>query len=330
MPELRSDGHGSGNGAAAVDAPRIVIAPAGDDRFIEAVESGGGVPLSPDEAARADGVIWTDPHQPAALGELLGSTDASWVQLPFAGIERFFGAGVMDPQRTWTCAKGIYGAACAEHALMLMLAASRRLHEHVGATSWRPGGGGAGAPEQRLAGATVLIVGTGGIARALVPLLSTLSCRIVAVNRSGAPLDGAHLTEKVGGLPRLLTEADYVVLAAALTPETDRLFDAAMLEYMRPSAWLINVARGGLVDTDSLVRALERGELGGAALDVTDPEPLPEGHPLWTAPNAIITPHVANTWAMALPELAALVSRNIRAFASGRPLEGRVDVEAGY
>jgi phosphoglycerate dehydrogenase-like enzyme len=125
-------------------------------------------------------------------------------------------------------------------------------------------------------------------------------------------------------------DADYVVLAAALTPQTHHLFDAAMLEYMRPSAWLINVARGGLIDTDALVRALTRDELGGVGLDVTDPEPLPDDHPLWSLPNAMITPHVANTWAMALPELAALVTRNVEAFASDLPLEGRVDVQAGY
>ncbi len=99
---------------------------------------------------------------------------------------------------------------------------------------------------------------------------------------------------------------------------------------MRGHAWLVNVARGGLVDTDALVRALQDEAIGGAALDVTEPEPLPPGHPLWDLPNALITPHVANTWSMAVPELAAMVGRNVARFAAGEPLEGVVDPALGY
>src|SRR5439155_21135749 len=96
-------------------------------------------------------------------------------------------------------------------------------------------------------------------------------------------------------------EADWIVLAAALTPDTERLFDSAMIARMRPGAWLVNVGRGGLVDTDALVEALREGAIGGCALDVTDPEPLPDDHPLWDLDNAVVTSHAANTWAMALP-----------------------------
>ncbi|MGH2754375.1 MAG: NAD(P)-dependent oxidoreductase, partial [Actinomycetota bacterium] len=120
------------------------------------------------------------------------------------------------------------------------------------------------------------------------------------------------------------------VLAAALTDATRGLFDSLMLEYMKEDAWLINVARGGLVVTDDLVKALDYRLIGGAALDVTDPEPLPDSHLLWFLDNVLITPHVANTWDMALPELTALVARNVGRFAEGRQLEGLVDVAAGY
>ena len=120
------------------------------------------------------------------------------------------------------------------------------------------------------------------------------------------------------------------MLAAALTDETRGLFDGLMLEYMKEDAWLINVARGGLVVTDDLVKALDYRTIGGAALDVTDPEPVPDSHLLWFLDNVLITPHVANTWDMALPELTALVRRNVRHFAEGEPLEGVVDVAAGY
>jgi phosphoglycerate dehydrogenase-like enzyme len=108
------------------------------------------------------------------------------------------------------------------------------------------------------------------------------------------------------------------------------MFGPQMLSKMGPQAWLINVARGGIVDTEALVDALRAGRIGGAALDVTDPEPLPDGHPLWSLENAIVTPHVANTWEMALPELRALVGRNVAHFAADEPLEGVVDPATGY
>ena len=308
--------------------PIVAIAPTVERRFVDAVKQGRGDPV--DDPARADALIWVNPADPKGLGEALQKSPARWVQLPFAGIESFFEAKVIDPRRTWTCAKGVYGPATAEHALALILAASRCLTDHARADSWRSGGGGFGAPERRLKDSTVLIVGTGGIGQALVPMLEPLGPRILAVNRSGKPLEGAEITETTEHLPYLLEQADFVVLAAALTDETRGLFDGLMLEYMKEDAWLINVARGGLVVTDDLVKALDYRTIGGAALDVTDPEPVPDSHLLWFLDNVLITPHVANTWDMALPELTALVRRNVRHFAENEPLEGLVDVAAGY
>jgi phosphoglycerate dehydrogenase-like enzyme len=176
----------------------------------------------------------------------------------------------------------------------------------------------------------VLVVGTGGIGRALAAMLAPLGTRLLAVNRSGAPLDGAERTETTEELPALLPEADFVVLAASLTAATRQLFDRDMLARMRPDAWVVNVARGGLVDTDALVAALREGSIGGAALDVTEPEPLPDGHPLWELDNAIITPHTANTMDMGIVEYRSLVARNVAHFARGEPLEGLVDPALGY
>jgi phosphoglycerate dehydrogenase-like enzyme len=131
-------------------------------------------------------------------------------------------------------------------------------------------------------------------------------------------------------LHEVLAESDAVVLALAMTPETHGIIDAAALAAMPDHAWLVNVARGPHVVTDDLVAALLAGTIGGAGLDVTDPEPLPEGHPLWTLPNAIITPHVGNTPAMAVPLLGARVTENVRRFATDEPLVGLVDANAGY
>ena len=304
--------------------PRVSVVPPNTD-VERAVAQARARLVDPDEA---DAIVWTDPADPDGLRKTLASSPARWVQLPFAGIEKFVAAGVLDDEHTWTCAKGIYGPATAEHAMALLLLGARQLHRHVRAKQWRIRGGFAGS--RRLEGGTVLIVGTGGIGRELARRLEPHGSRIIAVNRSGRPMPGAERTHPVAELEKLVPEADWIVLAAALTSETDRLFNATMLTLMRPNAWLINVGRGRLVDTGALVEALRAGRIGGAALDVTDPEPLPDDHPLWSLDNAVVTSHSANTWAMAIPELSALVARNIDHFARGEELEGLVDVDAGY
>jgi D-3-phosphoglycerate dehydrogenase len=308
-----------------VTKPRIAIAPAAIEPFESAVRAGGGELADP---AEADGLIWVNPADPQGLKDALAGSPVRWVQLPFAGIESFVRAGVIDPALTWTCAKGTYGHACAEHALALMLTAARRIHRHVREKTWiQPG---LGSPERRLKGQTVLIVGTGGIGRALVPMLQPLGARMLGVSRSGAAVEGIERTATTDALAGMAAEADFVVVCAALTPETAGMIDAGVLDAMRPTAWLVNVARGGLVDTDALVAALRSKSIAGAALDVTDPEPLPDGHPLWDEPDAVITPHIANTWDMAIPDLAALLARNVASFAAGEPLEGVVDPALGY
>lgn len=306
---------------------KIAIAPFAGPGMEDAVAAGGGELVEP---GAAEGLVWTNPGDPEGLKDALASSPARWVQLPFAGIEAFVAAGAIDPERTWTCAKGIYGHACAEHALAFMLAAARRLHDHASATSWREGGGGFGAPERRLKGATVLIFGAGGIGVELIAMLEPFDAEVIAVNRSGKPVAGASETIPTSKLLENLGRADYVAVTAALTDETRGTFNKNAFDAMAPHAWIVNVARGGLIVTDDLVTALESGAIGGAALDVTDPEPLPEGHPLWHAPNALITPHVANTWDMALPELGSLIERNVRAFARGEALEGSLDPALGY
>lgn len=305
--------------------PGVAVVPHPEEGVIAAIDRAGGHVVDPEHA---EGLVWTDPGDADALKKVLESSPARWVQLPFAGIEEFVAAGAIDRDRIWTSAKAAYGHACAEHALALMLAAARRLHEHATATSWRAPG--FGSPEMRLKDKIIVLVGTGGIGEELAAMLSPLQARVIGVNRSGRPLPNAEQTVTQAGLASVLPDADFVVLAAAVTAATRGLFDREMLGRMKSSAWLVNVGRGVLVDTDALVEAVAKQQIAGAALDVTDPEPLPDGHPLWALPNVVITPHIANTWDMALPELRSLVERNVSHFANGRPLEGLVDVEAGY
>ncbi len=306
------------------DRPRIHIAPVSEPGLEDAVSRGGGALAPPEDA---DGVVWINPRDPHGLKDLLTRSSPRWVQLPFAGIESFFAAGVIDPQLTWTCAKGIYGHACAEHALALMLAGSRRLAHHARSRSWEEPG--FGSPERRLTGATLLIVGLGGIGRALAHIVEPLGMRVVGTNRSGTDVEGVE-THRSTELLELLPHADFVAICAALTEETRNMFSTEEFAAMKSDAWLVNVARGGLVDTDALVHALQEGEIGGAGLDVTDPEPLPEEHPLWSMDAVLITPHVANTWDMAVPELRELVYSNVSRFARGEELLGLVDPSLGY
>jgi phosphoglycerate dehydrogenase-like enzyme len=224
--------------------------------------------------------------------------------------------------------KGTYGPPCAELALALMLAGARNLKQHFGAKTWRPGG--FGTPERRLEGTTAVILGTGGIGSALAEMLVPLKVKTIGVNRSGTPLATAVDTVTADRLVEVVADADFLVVTAALTPSTRKIVGTAVFDAMPAHSWLVNVARGGLVDTDALVDALAGGSIAGAGLDVTDPEPLPDDHPLWTLPNALITPHVANTWDMAIPQLVDQVRRNVALFAAGEPLEGVVDPEAGY
>jgi phosphoglycerate dehydrogenase-like enzyme len=153
---------------------------------------------------------------------------------------------------------------------------------------------------------------------------------VLAVTRTGREVDGAHESLSADHLDAVWPRSDVVVLAAPATPGTRHLIGAAELEALPADALLVNVARGSLVDTEALTAALAAGTIGGAALDVTDPEPLPDGHPLWREPRCLITPHAANPAAAQLPRLCRLVEENVRRFADGSPLLGVVDLDAGY
>jgi phosphoglycerate dehydrogenase-like enzyme len=302
-------------------SPRVAVAPDCPQLVREAITGAGGTVVAPTD--EPDALVWLDPDDPDTLCETL-TPSVRWVQLPFAGVERFAAAGVFTPDRTWTCAKGVYSRPVAEHALALALAGLRRLPARARATSWG---------EQHavtLYDAPVVVLGGGGITVALLELLAPFGARTTVVRRSAEPLPGADRTVTLDDLDDVLGDARVVVLALALTPATQRVIGARQLDRMHDQAWLVNVARGQHVDTDALVEALRDNEIGGAALDVTDPEPLPDGHPLWTLDNALITPHTANPWHTAQPLLAERIRENVRRFAQGVDLLGLVDVTAGF
>lgn len=305
---------------------RLHVAP-GDHpwrRDIEAAVERGGAEVS--TAEDAVGLIWLARGAGEGLDEILAD-HLRWVQLRSAGIDQWSASGGIDRARVWTTTRGVYAEMVAEHALTLMLLGLKDMHVYVRASSWEVDSKQRG----RLLGEmTVAIVGAGGIGQQLIRYLEPMEPHVIAVTRRGRVVSGAHESVAAGELDAVLPRADVVVLAAPATDETHHMIGSAELEMMRADAWLINVGRGTLVDTDALVASLKAEGIGGAALDVTDPEPLPDGHPLWSEPRAIITPHAANPGVAQLPRLAAFVSENVRRFVAGEELLGSVDHDAGY
>ena len=320
-------------GAALPIAPPaagpVAIAPATSSASLHeaAVASAGGTvgPLDTD----ARGLVWLDPRDPAGLSDALESAPGvGWVQLPFAGVDAFAELIQSHGDRVlFTSAKGAYAEPVAEHALALTLGTLRVLQKRARARSW------ATEPEGvSLYGRKVVVIGAGGIAQEYIRLLAPFEVSVTVVRRSSSPVDGASRTVTTDQLDEVLPDADVVMIAAAMTSGTAKLFGARQFSIMKPSARLVNIARGGLVDTEALVDALRDGSIAAAGLDVTDPEPLPDGHPLWDEPGAIITPHQADTPEMVAPLLAERVRLNTAAFlgGSGTGFVGVVDPVAGY
>jgi phosphoglycerate dehydrogenase-like enzyme len=303
-------------------APIIAVGPDHFSFVTDAVVAGGGRVAGIEQPA--EGLVWLRPWDVDGLRLAVERTGARWVQLPMAGVERVHEAGLFDAGPVWTSAKGSYAEPVAEHALTLALAGLRVLPERVMATSWGKQAG------LSLYDADVVILGAGGITDQLLRLLVPWRVRATVVRRRPDPVPLAAATVGLDRLDEMLPGALVVFLALALTPDTRHVIGARQLDLMDPDAWLVNVARGGHVDTGALVDALDRKTVGGAALDVTDPEPLPDGHPLWGRTNCIITPHTADTQAMVEPLLARRITSNVRRFAAGEPLEGLVDLAAGY
>lgn len=256
-----------------------------------------------------------------------------WVQLCQAGIEGFLDAGLVTAgpsgDRRWSNASGLYGRQVAEAAVGLLLSVTH-MHVHIARAKtwavWRD----VDAGTRWLAGSTVVIVGAGGIGRHLIDMLTPFGVEFVAVNRSGRPVAGARQTLPFDRLDEALRQADHLILSTPLTDETRGLIDATALAQCPRGVTVVNVARGPVVVTDDLVDALRSGQVSGAGLDVTDPEPLPDGHPLWDMDNVTVTTHSANTVSSMDPQLAAPVAENYRKFVTGERMTTELDVDAAY
>jgi D-3-phosphoglycerate dehydrogenase len=305
--------------ACTADRARVWVGPEPDDIITSAILRGGGqlAPLSD-----ANAVIWLH-RQANDLRPILHDA-VQWVQLSVAGIESWLGDPILTRGPIFTSARGAYADAVSEHALSLLLAAARQLHEAARSDRWSR------LPTRMFRGSTVVIIGAGGIGRALIRDMEPLDVDVVAVTKSGTPVTGATRTLPAARMGEVWSIADYIVLAAPATADTHWLIGAAELAAMRSHAWIVNVARGTLIDSDALVRALREKRIGGAALDVTDPEPLTVEHPLWAEPRCLITSHSANPADARIAGLARRVEENVSRFAVGKPLQEVVDPDTTY
>jgi len=257
-----------------------------------------------------------------------------WVQSPSAGVERYVDMpGLRGSGRiVLTNMQGVHGPTIAEHAFAMLLSLTRDLRYYLQPEqrgTWDRSG--SDVEPMALNGRTMLVVGLGGIGSEVAKRARGFNMRVLATRRSTTPPPPyVDRQGTPGDLHDFLPQADVVVLSVPLTDETAGMIGERELAMMKPGSYLINVARGPVVETDALVEALSSGHLAGACLDVTDPEPLPREHPLWAMSNVVITPHVSSRSALTLEQWKALYLENLRRFGAGEPLLNVVDVEAGY
>ena len=316
---------------AVLDAIRAVDSRV---RLVNLPGLSGGAPPSPEEAANWKADL-------AGARVLFGPTNISrdyldaargleWWQVINAGVDRLARDGLLDRGFVVTNVSGLVAVSIAEWVMGAVLAvekglphAFREQQAHHWAR-WRVG---------ELAGKTMGIAGFGAIGRETGRRARAFGMRVIASRRT-APAGSVDpdCDELVphSNLNYLLEQSDYVVLCVPLTPETHHLIGAAQLARMKPTATLVNIARGPVVDQEALIAALRAGTIASAALDVTDPEPLPAANPLWEMPNVIITPHVSGSIEGYGHRSAELFIRNLRRFAAGRDLENVVHRELGY
>jgi phosphoglycerate dehydrogenase-like enzyme len=291
-----------------------------------------------DEQGIADGDLadadiflrWWTPN-PIFRKVLAAAPHIRWIHTPSAGVE--FILSVPELQHSdilLTNSVGAHAIPIAEFVLMYMLSHIKHVRDLFGlvpAEAWKF--------EDReqldeLTGKTVLIIGLGSIGQEITRRANAFGMRVIGSRRTPIPMEGVQQVVGADGWHALLPEADFVVLAAPLTNATRGMIGAAELALMKPSSYLINIARGQIIDTSALIDALNSGQIAGAALDVTNPEPPPADHPIWTAKNIWITPHISYSSPRTPERQIEIFLENLGRYTNGQPLRNLVDKEAGY
>ncbi len=345
-------GSGPGGVPAAIALTPILSAryrPADLERIREAAPGSRIVTVSLEglaDAPLADVEVLLRGPLPAAVFDrlLARCPELRWVHSATAGVERVLTPAARQRGLAITNARGVFSRPIAEYVMLMVLAVSRRLPQLLELQrerTWQP------LEAREMRDVTVGVVGLGSIGRAVAALSTTFGCRVIATRRRTAdgtlPEPSAEDREEQPpidqslarilapeGLPELLAASDFVVLALPLTPETEDLIDDAALAAMKPGAWLINVARGRLVDERALLRALREGRIGGAVLDAFRDEPLPPESPFYGLDNVIVTPHTSWSSGRVLDRSIELFCQNLHRFRAGQPLLNVVDPGLGY
>lgn len=251
-----------------------------------------------------------------------------WYHSVGAGVEDLVGVPQFRERGIrLTNNSGSYDVQIAEHALAFILAGAKRLHRYrdqQARREWKE------HRQDELRDATLVVYGLGSIGAEIGRLGSALGMRVIGVRRRTEPVPGIDRIVTPERLADVAAEADYLAVAAPLTPATRGAVSRAVIDRMKKTAWIVNIARGAIVDENALVDALREGRLGGAGLDAFSAEPLPADHPLWRLENVIISPHSSNSSPRVRERTLALFVENLRRFKSDEPLLNQVDFEAGY
>jgi phosphoglycerate dehydrogenase-like enzyme len=337
--ELVGPGHGPGGSPLAIAISPVLTGRDAfgsmRDRILEAAPGTRLIPISAegvaDEPVDEVEVLlrgWSLGGD--ALDRLVGrAPKLRWIHSVSVGVESMMTPCVRLRGLTVTNGRGVFSVPIAEYVMTMMLAICRRLPQLMELQrerTWQP------IEALELADATIGLLGVGDIGREVARLAGPFGPRIVAVRRrpNAAPVPGVEVLGDLKAMAELLAVSDFVVLALPLTGETETLIDDDALASFKPGSWLINVARGALVDETALLRALRGGRIGGAVLDAFREEPLPETSPFYRLSNCIVTPHTSWSSAAVLGRTFDVFCDNLRRYRASQPLEYVVDLAAGY
>ena len=330
----------------------VIHPPIESDRLQKVVAAAGTMEVV--NAVTADAALAAIADADAFFGKLTPQLLARagrlrWVQSATASLEHYLFPELIAHPLTLTNMRGLYSDVIADHVLGFVICFARNFHHYIRQQAggrWAPIGGedarsdfvsGPGMTSaidrahHHLADATMGIVGLGQIGCEIARRAAAFGMNVIAVDpvRMEPPAEVSALWPVVR-LFDLLAESDFVVIAAPHTPETEKMFRREQFQRMRPSAYLINIGRGAIVELADLTAALQAGEIAGAGLDVFETEPLPSDHPLWRMPNVIITPHIAGTSPRIAERHLGVLLENIRRFRNGEPLINTVDKQRWF
>lgn len=282
------------------------------------------IAYDPNEAWLKQAEVIIGEPETALLPQL---TALRYLQMTWAGVDRYAKMPDFPAQVTLCNMSGAFGVTIAEHAMALLLALARRLPGYVRSRAWEDLGS-----ERAIFGQTALILGTGDLGSEIAKRCRAFGIQTIGFNRSGKP--NAAFDQTTASLDAWLPRADFIFGCLPSTPQTIGLLDERRLAMLQSDAILVNVGRGNLVDCNALAKQLQAGKLWGAGLDVTDPEPLPDDHPLRSLDNVIITPHVAGVSFGHLQQtedrIWQLCLENLQRYITNQPLQQVVKLDLGY